>query len=432
MPLAVKLRRFLWRFRQLGLWDRSFRRSDAQRLTVVSQFFPPDYAATGQLLDDLTARLAQSGTHIQVLTGMPSYAFSQADAEPVEFQPNRVIFRSRASRLWPRRVRGRAVNGVLFCFRVCLRLFKYSRRGDLLCYTTEPPYLPVVGWLVYCITRTPYVLVLYDLYPDVLVELGILDERHPFTRFWRQCNRYAYRSARDLIVLSEPMRRRVEFFTPELAAGGRLHVIPSWADTDAIRPIPKANNWFVQRYGLAETFNIIYSGNQGRCHDLVTLMAAALLLRRNSRIRFVFIGAGPQNGRIRALAADWGLTNCLFLPYQDMEVLPWSLNSADLAVVSLGIGSVGLVAPSKLYGHLAAGTPLLIISPADSDLRILAEPDLGAWFSNGDADGIALWIESVSSNPELLSPLSDNCRRLAVESYSGDSVTRLYSTVLRL
>ena len=430
MPLTVAFRRFLWRVAQLGRWDRSFTQGEASRLTVVSQFFPPDFAATGQLLDDLTARLAQAGSQIQVLTGMPAYAYSQADAEPVEFQPRRVIFRSRASRFWPRRIRGRAVNGLLFCLRTSLRLLKYSRRGDLLLYTTEPPYLPVVGWLVHAITRTPYVLVLYDLYPDVLVELGILQERHPFTRFWRQCNRLAYRAARDVIVLSEPMRRRVEFFTPELA--GRLHVIPSWADTDTIRPIPKADNWFVQRYGLADTFNVLYSGNQGRCHDLVTLMAAAMLLRHNNKIRFVFIGAGPQNSRIRALAADWGLTNCLFLPYQDYEVLPWSLSSADLAVVSLGITAVGLVAPSKLYGHLAAGTPLAIISPPDSDLRSFVEPDLGAWFANGDGDGLAGWIEAMATDAPSREALSSRCRTTATHEFSGQAVSSLYSRIFNL
>ena len=108
------------------------------RPTLVSQFFPPDFAATGQLLDDLTQRFAARGLQVQVLTGMPAYAYNRSEAERLEFQPNRCIRRSRVSRFWPQRIRGRAINGILFCLRITVRLLRYSRRGDLIFYTTEP------------------------------------------------------------------------------------------------------------------------------------------------------------------------------------------------------------------------------------------------------------------------------------------------------
>ena len=100
MPLKSAASKFLEQASQKHHWDKSFQAKE-NRLTVVSQYFPPDFAATGQLLDDLTGRLAQRGLQVQVLSGMPAYAYNQAEAEAVEFKPNRVIFRSRASRLWP-------------------------------------------------------------------------------------------------------------------------------------------------------------------------------------------------------------------------------------------------------------------------------------------------------------------------------------------
>ncbi|MEB3319778.1 MAG: glycosyltransferase family 4 protein [Cyanobium sp.] len=424
------------RISQLHRWDRRFRRQvgDVSRITVVSQFFPPDFAATGQLLDQLTTGLAGDGMQIQVLSGMPAYAYNRHEAEPVAFEPNRVIFRTRASRFWPKRIRGRAVNGLLFCLRTSLRLLKYARRGDLIVYTTEPPYLPVVGWLVHQLTRTPllrttpYVLLLYDLYPDVLAELGILHDRHWLMRIWRQLNRYAFGAARDLIVLNEAMRRRVAFFNP--AVTGRIHVIPSWADTDAIQPLIKTRNWFVQRYALAESFNVLYSGNQGRCHDLVTLMAAAMLLRQRADIRFVFIGAGPQHQRIRDLAADWGLGNVLFLPYQDLDVLPFSLTCADLALVSLGLHAEGLVAPSKIYGHLAAGTPLAVVAPPDSELRALVAEDLGRCFDNADAAGLAEYITQLAADPSQVLSVGAHCRATAVARFGRQTALAAYRAVL--
>lgn len=404
-------------------------RSQFPRLTIASQFYPPDFAATGQLLQDLTLRLAAKGLQVQVLTGQPAYAFSTSHAERLEFHPNHCIRRTRVSRLWPQRIRGRAVNGFLFCLRIFLRMLRYSRRGDLLIYTTEPPYLPVVGWLLNRLTRTPYVLLLYDLYPDVLEELKIVPRTHALVRIWRQLNRWAYGSAEALIVLSEPMAQRLRSQMPEIAE--RIEVIPSWADPDTIRPLAKERNPFVLQHDLAGKFVVLYSGNQGRCHDLVTLMVTALLLRQEPDLLFLFIGGGPQNQRLHNLVADWGLSNCRFLPYQELETLPFSLTCADLAVVSLGIEAEGLVAPSKLYGHLAAGTPIAAITPSGSALQhLVSHSGCGRWFANGDAEDLARWIRELKANPNTARACGDAARQLLLCSASPELVVSRYMDVL--
>lgn len=406
-------------------WQWRSSRSRYPRLTVVSQFFPPDFAATGQLLDDLTHRLARDGLQVQVLTGMPAYAYNNSDAPRIEFQPNRCIRRTHASRFWPQRVRGRAVNGILYCLRISLRLLRYSRRGDLILYTTEPPYLPLLGWLLHRLTRTPYMALLYDLYPDVLVELGVLQAGHWLVRLWRQFNAWMFADSQELIVLSEPMAERVRRWVPEAAA--KIRVIESWADPDRIHPRPKIDNWFVQKHQLHNCFTVLYSGNQGRCHDLVTVLAAALLLRHDPQVQFLFVGSGPQNGRLRQLVHDWGLRNCRFLPYQDVEDLPYSLASADLALVTLSIEAEGLVAPSKLYGHLAAGTPIAAITPANSYLRQLVETHrCGRWFSNGDADGLAGWIQQLKADPTLARACGAASRQLLQRTATPDLTAAQY------
>jgi glycosyltransferase involved in cell wall biosynthesis len=418
-----RLQRILRKLASRWRWRSS--RSRYPRLTLVSQFFPPDFAATGQLLDDLSARMAARGLQVQVLTGMPAYAYNTSDAKRLEFLPNRCIRRTQATRFWPQRIRGRAINGILYCLRITLRLLRYSRRGDLILYTTEPPYLPLLGWLLHRLTRTPYLVLLYDLYPDVLVELGVLPPGHPLVRLWRHFNGWVFADAQELIVLSPAMQARVAAAVPQVAA--KLTVIPSWADPAAIRPRPKAANWFVQKHQLADRFVVLYSGNQGRCHDLVTVMAAAHLLRQQPEIQFLFIGAGPQKQRLLQLRADWGLENCTFLPYQDLEDLPFSLAAADLALVTLSITAEGLVAPSKLYGHLAARTPIAAITPADSYLHTLVvDSGCGRWFANGDADGLANWIRALCADPALAARHGAAARNLLERTATPEIVTDQY------
>ena len=79
----------------------------------------------------------------------------------------------------------------------------------------------------------------------------------------------------------------------------KISVIPSWADIEKIKPLSKGNNWFVDKYKLKEKFVILYSGNQGRCHDFKTILDTSLLLKDNPRILFLFIGNGYHNKLIK-------------------------------------------------------------------------------------------------------------------------------------
>ena len=392
------------------------------RLTIVTQFFPPDFAATGQFIDDLSRRLAEGGLQTLVLTGQPSYAYSRSSGDRIQFDYNRCIRRTSVSRLWPTRLRGRVVNSLLFCLRTQLRLFRQARRGDLLIFTTEPAYLPIVGWFVHVLTGAPYVVLLYDLYPDIAVSLGVLDHAAPLVRFWRWLQTRSLASAKELIVLSSTMRERLQEHYPTVKTP--VSLIPSWADPERIRPMAKAHNSFAKQHGLESVFTVLYSGNQGRCHDLVTLVdAAAVLQSQSSPVQVVIVGSGARHGELVERVQALKLTNVRFLPYQDHARVPEMLATADLAVVSLLAEAEGQVAPSKLYGHLAAATPIAVICSERSYLRQEVErAGCGAAFRSGEAGELAAFIETLSGDPALCRHLGQ-AGRLHLERTASPSVT---------
>ncbi|MBI96517.1 glycosyltransferase WbuB [bacterium] len=408
-------------------WRR--KRINNKRVTFSTQYFPPDFAATGQLINELTSSLAKEEIQVQIFTGMPSYAFNQYHAKRLEFETNRCIRRTRVSRLWPTRIRGRAINGILFCIRISIRLMRSSRRGDLVVYTTEPPYLPILGWLIFIFTRTPYILILYDLYPDVLVELGVLNENNILISIWKRLNKFAYDSAKEVIVLSSKMQNRV---SKTLSIdSSKITIIPSWSDPERIFPKEKSDNWFVKKYSLEHKFVVLYSGNQGRCHDLLTIIDAANCLRDQSEIVFLFIGNGAQNEIIKNYSHELSLNNCVFLPYQDYKDLPSTLASADLALVTLNSSAEGLVAPSKLYGHLAAATPIGIISPEGSYLReIVNSNNCGRSFDNGDSIGLADWINFLINNPSEANKMGKSGREFLLKYNSKKVIFAKYKELI--
>ncbi|MDZ8052233.1 MAG: glycosyltransferase family 4 protein [Aulosira sp. ZfuVER01] len=398
-------------------------------LSVITEFFPPDYAATGQLIEELVRQLSKQGVNIEVFTGQPGYAFGTSTAPAVE-QVGRVrIQRSRTAQLWSRRVRGKAINGVLFTLRAVLHLARCCRRHDVFLLTSAPPFLPIIGYLAHLCFGLSYVCLIYDIYPDIAVALGVIPNNHWLAKFWQALNRKIWQNARGIVVLSPAMKQRVLATCPEVA--DKVSVIHSWGDPDLIVPIVKKDNWFAKKHNLVNKFTVLYSGNMGRCHDMDTILEAAKQLQ-DEPIQFVCIGGGPKHESFIEEVNHLGLDNFLFLPYQDKEVLPYSLTACDLSLVSVEAGMESLVAPSKLYPALATGRPVAVICSEYSYLRqLVIDAQCGASFENGDSYGLAEFIRLLNSNQPLAERMGIASRKYLQSHFTPEIIAKQYLRVLR-
>lgn len=399
------------------------------RLSVVTQFFPPDYAATGQLIEELVRQLEQQGINVEVFTSQPGYAFRSQTAPTFECSSGIKIQRSRTAQLWPGRIRGKAVNGVLYTLRAALHLLRSWRRNNLMLVTTAPPFLPVIGYLGYALFRLPYVCIIYDLYPDIAIALGVVSPHSWLVRMWRAINRQVWLNARGIVVLSPAMKQQVVSHCPEVA--DKVSVIHSWANPDVIKPIAKQENWFAWKHNLVNKFTVLYSGNMGRCHDIDTMFAAAKELQ-DEPIQFVFIGGGAKRDELVQEVEQLKLKNFTFLPYQDKKDLPYSLTACDLSLVSVDACTENLVAPSKLYSALASGRPLAVICSPHSYLRqLISEANCGGTFDNGDSHGLAQFIRLLSRDPHLGEKMGMAGRQYLRSHFTPKVISQQYFEVLQ-
>jgi glycosyltransferase involved in cell wall biosynthesis len=404
------------------------RHSRPIKLSIITQFYPPDYAATGQLIEELAVQLGQLGLPVQVFTGQPGYAFQNESAPAIEQLDQVVVRRSRSTRVWSKRIRGKALNGLLFCLRSGVHLLKTSSRGDVLLLTTAPPFLPILGYFANKLFGIPYVCLLYDLYPDIAVELNVVSAQHALVRLWEALNRRIWKRAQQIIVLSPTMKDRVVAKCPQV--NDKIAVIHNWADPNWIVPIAKRHNWFAKEFNLVDTFTVMYSGNMGRCHDMDTILEAAKLLQHEP-IQFVFIGNGAKRQAFRTQANQLGLHNCQFLPYQNKENLPYSLTACDLSLVSVSPGMEGLVAPSKLYAALASGRPIAVICEQHSYLRtMVTDAHCGEAFNNGDAEALADFIRRLAADRQLAKQMGQAARHYLQSHFTPDLIAKQYSKLL--
>ena len=370
--------------------------SEKVSLTILNQYYPPDFAATGQLIEELAHHFIQQQIDVQIFTGQPSYAYNIDMAPAKEVKNDVLIYRTKVSKT--RKFLGRTISGLLYCARAFLHLLHPAHRGDLILLTSEPPFLLVIGYLINILFGVRFICLIYDLYPDAVVEFGFAKPRSPIVQFWNAVNRIVWRRAEAIIVLSESMRTRVLVNAPEVA--DKISIIHNWSDPKWIIPIPKSVNPFAEQHDLQDQFVVLYSGNMGRCHDLETIVEAAEILQ-NDPVKFVFIGAGPKRQEIEDNVTQRQLQNCLFLPYQEKSVLPHSLTACDLSLVSVGTGMEGVVAPSKFYSALAAGRPIVAICEKHSYLRqLIADANCGTAFQPGDSRGLAEFIRYLSKDEQ--------------------------------
>ena len=399
-------------------------------LIIVNQYFPPDFASTGQLLEELARSFQDENFNINVLTGMPAYYFNTKFANSYESEKNLNIKRSRLSRLVPKRYKGKIINSLLFCLRVLTHTLFLRKENTIILYTSEPAFLPIFGWLFSKLLNTPYIILIYDIYPEILVNLKLLKKDNLIIKIWRFFNKLSFDRAREIIVLSSSMKEIIR--SNYSINSKKINIIPCWADPKLINPIPREKNDFLIENNLNDYFIVLYSGNQGRCHDLITLINAATILKENKKILFLFVGNGFQNEFIKRECSNNLLSNCRFLPFQEKEKLPYLLSSASIGVVSLNKEIIGLIAPSKLYGHLASGTPIAAISGEKSFLKeIIEKNDCGKWFNNGDYQGLAKWIVEMQENQEKLNDLGKASFNLFLQEFTINRIKKKYLKVLK-
>ncbi|BAY74485.1 glycosyltransferase [Nostoc linckia NIES-25] len=410
--------------------DYSLKTQQSIKLSAITQFFPPDYAPTGQLIEELVKQLGQQGVDIEVFTSQPGYAFdSHTAALPVERMGKIRVQRSRTAQLWPGRIRGKAVNGILYTLRSALYLLKAWRRSNVLLVTTAPPFLPVIGYLGYLLFKIPYVCILYDLYPDIAIALGVISKDNWIAKLWRGINRQVWLNAKGIVVLSPAMKQQVVAHCPQVA--DKISVIHSWANPELIVPIAKEENWFALKHKLVDKFTVLYSGNMGRCHDMATILEAAQELQ-DEPIQFVCIGGGAKRDELIQQVNELGLLNFTFLPYQDKKVLPYSLTACDLSLVSVDASTESLVVPSKLYSALASGRPIAVICSEYSYLReLVAEAECGGTFDNGDSHALAQFIRLLSRDPQLGERMGKSGRQYLRSHFTPKIISQQYLDVLQ-
>jgi len=403
---------------------------------IISEPFYPQVAAIGQLLTDLSEDLIKAGYQVKVVTGNPYNIFGKKNRIPGKENYKGIeIIRLRNTTFSKYRMTGRVLNYLTFHFLVYLNVL-FCERPDLVFVLSTPPFISFSGLMLKILKGSKVIYNVQDLFPDLAVELGELKNKL-FIGFLKRLSKLIVCNVDKVVVVGEYMEKKIR---EELLSGRSInnHIITihNWADGNKIKILEDKeaeNNYLKKKWELEGKFVVLYSGNIGYLHEFDTIISAAECLAKEGmkEIVFVFIGEGIKKNYIEEKVRGKDLNNILFFPYQSREMLTYSLGLADVSLVTLEKGFEGMVVPSKIYGILASGRPVIAVVGGESEIvEIIREGKCGKIVKIGDCEALVNCIINYYKDRKKCKEDGLNGRRYFEEKFDRKIATKKYIKVI--
>lgn len=361
-------------------------------ILIISQVYPPDPAAIGQHLADVAKELVARGNRVIVYTADHGYDDPSTAYPRREIKDGVEVRRVPLSSFGKSSIPVRLVGGGLFIAQVILRA-AFTGAIDTILVSTSPPMGSWAAMILGLLHRAPVKYWVMDVNPDQMVALRMLSARSLPARVFDYMNRLVLRRAHDVIVLDRFMAERIN---SKVDVSSKLVILPPWPAEDPAQVVSNEDNPFRAKYGLSGKFVVMYSGNHGPSNPLTTIIEAGKRLCDDPRLVLLFVGGGVGKKEVE----DAGCSNIRSLPYQPRETLEHSLAAADVHIVTVGDDVRGIVHPSKIYGAMAVGRPILLVGPAESHFAdILERDDIGWHVQQGDVDAAEQILRELLSMP---------------------------------
>ncbi len=299
-----------------------------------------------------------------------------------------------------------------FGFVQILFLLWFQHRNKKLLLVSNPPF---TSFVPLC-TKNHFSLLIYDIYPDALVEYKIFKNESYLIQQWKKVNAKVFDKAEHIYTLNASMKTVLEKY----GSKEKIKVIPIWTDNTFLKPIPKNENAFIKEHHLEHKFIVQYSGNLGKTHPVEKILDVAEILKEDPFF-FLIIGGGEKFKLIESEIKKRKLQNTLLLPWQPSDKIPLSLAAADIGVVTLGAEASNLSIPSKTYNLMSVGVPIISIAAKDSALaNLIKGREIGANFEINDISGIKEFIQSLHRDNVKLKNYGTNSLKIS-QNYSPEN-----------
>lgn len=410
-----------------------------KKLLVYAHYYYPDVASTGQILTELCEGMKDT-FDITVICVVPSYTGKIEE----KYKTKRIykeninginVIRVRVPEFQKSNKVSRIKNLLAYSFNSLIATLKIEKQ-DYIFTISQPPILGgILGVLGKWIKGGKLIYNIQDFNPEQTMAVGYAKNKL-LLNLVMMIDKFSCKQSNEVIVVGRDMQETLKnrFNNKKVP---KNTFINNWIDEKEIYPLEQNHPKIVafkEKYNLQDKFIIMYSGNIGLYYDLENIIKVIAKFKEREDVVFAFVGDGTVRKEIEIYATENKLSNVTFIPYQDKADLIYSLNAADIHWVVNAKGIKGVSVPSKLYGVMAAGKPVLGVLDEGSEARLIVdECNCGVCTEPGNYNEIYRKIEYILNNKEKVKGLGEKGRKYLEMNLTKDvSINKYKNTILSL
>ena len=399
-------------------------------ILYISHYFPPEVNAPALRVSEFSHHWAKLGHSVTVLTGFPNHP---GGVIPEEYQglikskekhdninvvrtyiyaaPNKGFFK-------------RTMNYLSFMFSSIVLGTGSVGKADVLIATSPQFFVAVAGYFISRIKKCKFVFEVRDLWPEEIVAVGAIKNRF-IIGLLEKLEMFLYRKANLIVAVAQGtidtlIRRRI----PK----SKLVLIPNGVD---IEHFQNGNGHVKMTLGFQEKFVVSYIGTHGLAHRLETVLTAAVRLKDDQRIQFLFVGDGAEKQSLVNRARELGLTNVYFHDQIDRSEISDFYNASDLFLVPLRKADLFTRnIPSKIYEIMAARKPMIIATEGESR-KLVEQSGAGIGVTPENSLELAEAIKFLLENEALRRQMGENGYAFVLANASRKKLADDYLKILQ-
>lgn len=405
------------------------------RMLYFVQYFKPEKASGGVLVEDLLEGFAKHGWKVDVYTPTPTRGVTKevrreyskrGKRKEILYDGNLTIHRmplyNEKGGFIPRTIRYSIFS--LQC------LFKgLLEPGEIVFSGSGPPTQGLIGGLIRKWTKKKFVYNLQDIFPDSLINSGMASEASKIVKIGRKLEKFTYKNSDVIITISEDMERNIVKKNVDIS---KIRTVRNWIDVDKIKPVSRENNSLFDELNLnRDKFYVTYAGNIGHAQGIDLIVETAELLKDNANVRFIIFGNGSEENKVREEISKKELKNIILFPLQPAERMSEVYSLGDVSLVSCtpGTGASGM--PSKTWIIMGSGTPVLGFFDLGGEFeKVIKEANCGVCIESGKIHELADKICELSKDQNAVYEFGKNARRYAEEHVSKKKSVDRYIDII--
>lgn len=403
------------------------------RLIILTQYFPPEIGAPQNRLFELALRLQKLGVEISVLTAMPNYPQMRVHDG---YRNKRYIHENiegiDVHRAWiyvpkSKSIVKRLLNYFSFVYTSFWTGWRRLKKADFLLVESPPLFLGMTAVRLARLKKAKMIFNVSDLWPESAEKLNLVNNKF-FLKMSYRLEARLYRKSAFVTGQTQGIVKSIHDRFPNKT----VYWLRNGVDLSFFNPDNYSSEWRTQS-GFADDDQLfLYAGILGYAQGLEVIIHAAEILQTHQKLKFVFVGSGPEKERLGQLVAEKKLNNIFFFDAVSKSKMPEIVSACDASIIPLKkLDLFKGAIPSKVFETMAMRKPILLGVEGEAKELFIDEGKAGLAFEPENAQSLAESIQQLVNNPSLFEEYGRNGHAYVSEKFNRDIIALEFHDFLK-